>query len=78
MEYIRRVVDADPMRLLARETPRLIDEWQEAAILWDAVRNAADERGEDGQFVLAGSTVVGDRRKEIRHTGAGRIARVSM
>ena len=73
-----QMADTDPMKLLEGATPRLIDEWQEAPILWDAVRNAVDERGEDGQFILTGSTVVEDKDKAIRHTGTGRIARVVM
>lgn len=73
-----QMADTDPTRLLAGETPRLIDEWQEAPVLWDAVRNAVDERGGDGQFILTGSTVVEDTADEIWHTGTGRIARVSM
>ena len=73
-----QMADTDPMKLLEGDTPRLIDEWQEAPILWDAVRNAVDERGEDGQFILTGSTVVEDKNDEIRHTGTGRIARVTM
>ena len=73
-----QMADTDPTRLLVGDTPRLIDEWQEAPILWDAVRNEVDERGEDGQFILTGSTVVEDKDGEIRHTGTGRIARVAM
>ena len=73
-----QMADTDPNKLLIGDTPRLIDEWQEAPILWDAVRNAVDERGEDGQFILTGSTVVEDKDNEIRHTGTGRIARVAM
>ena len=73
-----QIADTDPTRLLEGATPRLIDEWQEAPILWDAVRNEVDERGEDGQFILTGSTVVEDADGEIRHTGTGRIARVAM
>ena len=73
-----QMADTDPARLLDGATPRLIDEWQEAPILWDAVRNAVDERGEDGQFILTGSTVVEDADGEIRHTGTGRIVRVAM
>ena len=41
-----------PSILLKGETPRLIDEWQVAPVLWDAVRNAVDERRERGQFIL--------------------------
>ncbi len=65
-----------PSILLKGETPRLIDEWQVAPVLWDAVRNAVDERRERGQFILTGSTVIEDF--EIMHTGTGRISRMSM
>ena len=41
-----------PSILLKGETPRLIDEWQDIPILWDAVRNAVDQRGLKGQFIL--------------------------
>ena len=44
-------------RLLAGDTPRLIDEWQIAPKLWDAIRFEVDHRGEDGQFMLRGSAV---------------------
>ena len=44
-------------RLLKGDTPRLIDEWQIAPRLWDAVRNEVDKRDEDGQFMLTGSAV---------------------
>ncbi len=44
-------------KLLAGDTPRLIDEWQLVPQFWDAVRNEIDKRGEDGQFMLTGSAV---------------------
>src|SRR5574344_2417796 len=62
-----------PSLLLKGETPRLIDEWQVAPVLWDAVRNAVDERRKHGQFILTGSTVIDD--DEIMHTGTGQIGR---
>lgn len=65
-----------PSLLLKGETPRLIDEWQVAPVLWDAVRNAVDERRLKGQFILTGSTVIDD--EEIMHTGTGRISKMSM
>lgn len=65
-----------PSLLLKGDTPRLIDEWQVAPVLWDAVRHAVDERKEKGQFILTGSTVVDD--DEVLHTGTGRISRMSM
>ena len=69
-------VRTKPSILLKGETPRLIDEWQVAPVLWDAVRNEVDERRERGQFILTGSTVIED--SEIMHTGTGRISRMSM
>lgn len=65
-----------PSLLLKGENPRLIDEWQEAPILWDAVRTAVDDRQEDGLFILTGSTSVDD--KQIHHSGTGRISRLKM
>ena len=44
-------------RLLQGTAPRLIDEWQIAPQLWDAVRNEVDKRKDDGQFILTGSAV---------------------
>lgn len=67
-----------PSLLLNGETPRLIDEWQVAPVIWDAVRHAVDERREKGQFILTGSTVVDDKDNEIMHTGTGRISKMSM
>lgn len=67
-----------PSLLLRGERPRLIDEWQVAPVLWDAVINAVDVAGgEPGQFMLTGSATPIDP-KQMRHTGTGRIARVSM
>lgn len=65
-----------PSLLLKGDNPRLIDEWQEAPVLWDAVRTAVDERQEEGLFILTGSTSVDD--KQIHHTGTGRISRLKM
>ena len=65
-----------PSILLKGATPRLLDEWQVAPVLWDAVRTMVDDRGEPGQFILTGSNAV-DRTK-IRHSGTGRIARLKM
>jgi len=67
-----------PSLLLKGKTPRLIDEWQVAPVLWDAVRHAVDERQKKGQFILTGSTVVEDKHNEIMHSGTGRISQMSM
>ena len=75
-------------RLLAGDTPRLIDEWQIAPQFWDAVRNEVDKRNEDGQFMLTGSAVPPKPKKDekgnvieeenIHHTGTGRISRLKL
>ena len=65
-----------PSLLLIGDNPRLIDEWQIAPVLWDAIRTAVDERGEDGLFILTGSTTVDSSK--IMHSGTGRISRMMM
>lgn len=65
-----------PSLLLRGDNPRLIDEWQDAPALWDAVRVEADRRQEEGLFILTGSTSVDD--KKIAHSGVGRISRMKM
>ena len=67
-------VDAD--LVLAGDTPRLIDEWQEVPDLWNLVRHAVDDRRAPGQFILTGSSV--PRDDERRHSGAGRFIRLRM
>ena len=66
-----------PDILLDGPTPRLLDEWQLAPRLWDAVRFEVDHRGGMGQFILTGSAVPA-KRDEIHHTGTGRFARLLM
>lgn len=68
--------DTKPSLLLKGENPRLIDEWQDVPVLWDAVRMEVDKRQEDGLFILTGSTSVDD--SQILHTGTGRISRLKM
>ena len=66
-----------PSLLLKGEQPKLIDEWQDAPMIWDAVRTAVDNAGgKPGQFILTGSNTV-DKTK-IRHTGTGRITRMKI
>lgn len=65
-----------PSCLLEGENPRLIDEWQTATELWDAVRFTVDKRKEKGLFILTGSTCMDESK--IQHSGAGRITRMHM
>lgn len=74
-EYLATAT-AKPSLLLAGKTPRLIDEWQDAPVLWDAVRTAVDARSRVGQFILTGSNTVD--KTLIHHSGTGRISRMKM
>ena len=65
-----------PSNLLVGDNPRLIDEWQVAPNLWDAVRVSVDRRNEDGLYILTGSNSID--KSEIMHTGTGRIDTLSM
>ena len=69
--------ELNPKRLLTGDTPRLIDEWQLAPKLWDAIRFEVDHRGELGQFILTGSAVPADM-KDISHSGTGRFSWLTM
>lgn len=66
-----------PTNLLEGEVPHLIDEWQIATNIWNAVRYEVDRRGEFGQFILTGSSVPANL-EESMHTGTGRIVRMRM
>ena len=67
------MAEINPQRLLEGAVPRLIDEWQLAPKLWDAVRYEVDHRDELGQFILTGSSVP-PSDKDIYHTGTGRFS----
>ncbi len=71
------LIELDPSRILQGETPRLIDEWQEAPKLWDIIRFEVDKRNKEGQFILTGSSVPCDSSQLI-HTGTGRYAWLTM
>ena len=71
------MAELSPLTLLEGETPRLIDEWQIAPNLWNAVRYEVDQRDEFGQFILTGSAVPAEI-DESMHTGTGRISRLYM
>ena len=72
----RVTAEIAPSNVLDGPAPRLIDEWQLAPRLWNAVRRAVDDRQQPGQFILTGSATPAD--DDTRHTGAGRISRLRM
>lgn len=71
-----QAADLDPRLILAGDVPRLIDEWQFAPRVWDAVRHEVDDRQVPGQFILTGSAtpVAG----AVKHSGAGRFGTLRM
>ena len=77
LKQSRQMMDISSKTLLQGETPRLIDEWQTIAELWDTVRNEVDKRGAFSQFILTGSTVA-PQAEDTVHSGTGRMGRVKM
>lgn len=69
------IVDADPALVLQAEPPILLDEWQRAAPVWDAVRRAVDREAVPGKFLLTGSV---SPAVPPTHSGAGRIVSLRM
>ena len=72
-----QMAEVNPQLLLEGKPPRLIDEWQLAPQLWDAVRFEVDHREEKGQFVLTGSSVPANYDL-VTHTGTGRFSWLTM
>lgn len=69
------LAETKPSLLLRGDKPRLIDEWQDAPKLWDAVRYAVDRGQEVGAYILTGSVVPGEKP---RHSGTGRFSYLDM
>lgn len=74
-EGLIKTAEINPMALLVGKKPRLIDEWQDAPNLWDAVRSYCDDNKGKGHFILTGST---SQKVDTKHTGTGRISRMKM
>lgn len=73
----RQMAEMQPSLLLQGETPHLIDEWQLAPSLWNAVRAEVDVRRKFGQFILTGSTTP-KKMKAGTHSGIGRFSWTKM
>lgn len=76
----REAASMDPTLALIGDAPHLVDEWQEVPEVWDAARRFVDDAGNQrGLLLLTGSTSLKkDERDKVRHSGTGRIARLSM
>lgn len=71
-----QLADLNPAAILNGPTPRLVDEWQLAPSLWNAIRHEIDDRRQRGQFILSGSATPSE--DATRHSGAGRFGRIRM
>jgi uncharacterized protein len=69
------IAAAQPARIVAGDTPILIDEWQYLPESWDLVRRAVDDAPRPGRFLLTDSSRTVERGS---HSGAGRIVSVRM
>ena len=67
----------NPRAMLNGDKPRLIDEWQKAPDIWNQVKDDLDFEYQFGKYILTGSSTPADKT-EIHHTGAGRIAPLTM
>ena len=72
----RELAKMDVSKALVGESPHLIDEWQEVASIWDAVRYSVDQSTESGRYILTGSST--PPKKGVIHSGTGRIASLAM
>ena len=72
----RDIARLNPQAALEGERPHLIDEWQEAPALWDAVRHEVDRASQKGLFILTGSSTPDDNM--TIHSGTGRFGRIRL
>lgn len=77
MNTYRLIGNTEPKTLLEGEKPRLIDEWQIAPKLWDAIHFDVDHSKQLGNYILTGSSTP-QGKEEIFHSGTGRFAWIKM
>ena len=72
----KHLAEMDVNLILDKESPQLIDEWQEVPEIWDAVRFKCDQDNKKGKYILTGSATPVSNK--IHHSGAGRICKMKM
>lgn len=75
-ENYLELANLKPSLLLEGDKPRLIDEWQLAPRLWNAIRYDVDKTGLANQYILTGSSVPVE--DDTLHSGVGRFSFVTM
>ena len=75
-EAYKATAESRPSMLLKGDYPRLIDEWQDFPVVWDAVRNDVDKSDEVGQFILTSSKAFDPDK--VKHSGSNRIEVMKM
>ena len=74
-DYIK-AAETDTSLILKGKQPRLIDEWQVAPSIWDAIRTKVDDNKKSGQYILTGARLPAE--DTVQHSGAGRIGILDM
>lgn len=75
-EAYKATAETRPSMLLKGDNPRLIDEWQDFPVVWDAVRNAVDDSDDVGQYILTSSKAFDPDL--VKHSGSNRIELMKM
>ena len=83
-QYVELAKKAPDVLLNSGDKPILIDEWQIISFIWNSIKEAIDENGGFGQYILTGSvtdntainSLAGEENE--KHTGTGRIIKKMM
>lgn len=83
-QYVELAKKAPDILLNSGNKPILIDEWQIISFIWNSIKEAIDENGGFGQYILTGSvtdnmasdSLAGEDNE--KHTGTGRIIKKMM
>lgn len=83
-QYVNLAKKAPEVLLNSGDKPILIDEWQIISFIWNSIKEAVDENGGFGQYILTGSVTDNTTSNSLageeneKHTGTGRIIKKMM
>lgn len=75
-EAYKATAESRPSMLLKGDHPRLLDEWQDFPVVWDAVRNSVDGSDDVGLYILTSSKAFDPDK--VKHSGSNRIEIMKM